>query len=302
MPEVSVIVPAYRARATLARCVAAILAQDHPSFEVVVVVSADTESELPQLDDDPRLRVVGVVPRMPAATARNRAVRDATGDLLAFTDADVIVPPHWLRELVAASQGGTKVVAGSVRNGTPDSAAGTAEYLVEFLDLHPGRPVRSAWHGATCNMLVPRSLWERYGPYPEDMGGGEDTILTGLAREEGTFTFAPRADVTHLNRTDLGAVMRHQYEFGKFTADLGRRDTPYKFQALVRHTALAPVATAGRVVSIYARAMAWMRGARLRSIAISPLVVATIAAWGAGLLVEGWRLDRRRRGDGPRRP
>ena len=54
----SVIVPAYRATATLDRCVRSLLAQRFDAgFEVIVVASADAEPELPALANDARLTV-----------------------------------------------------------------------------------------------------------------------------------------------------------------------------------------------------------------------------------------------------
>jgi glycosyltransferase involved in cell wall biosynthesis len=239
----------------------------------------------------------GSVPRTPAAVARNRGAAIALGRLLVFTDADVVAGEGWLQALVAASSppGATAplMVAGSVVNGTPDSAAGTVEYLVEFLDLHPRRPARTAWHGATCNLLVPRDLWEALGPFPEDLEGGEDTLITGAARERGRFVFAPEARVTHLNRTRFRDVVEHQVMFGRFTAHLGRRG-PYKLRPLVRYTPLAPVAAAGRVVSIYARVLAWAPELRRRSLLLLPGVLVTLAGWGFGLAREGFALDRAR--------
>jgi GT2 family glycosyltransferase len=66
--------------------------------EVVVVDNGST--------DDTR-RVAGrfpvrvlVEPRRGAVHARNRGVRETTGEILAFTDADCTVTSHWLTELV----------------------------------------------------------------------------------------------------------------------------------------------------------------------------------------------------------
>lgn len=290
--DVSVIVPAYRAGATLERTVASLLAQEFSgTYEIVVSVSADDPADLPHLPAHERLRVITNVPRQRAAAARNQAVAQATGGLLAFTDADVVTPSDWLERLVAASDGGRQCVAGSVLNGTPDSAAGTVEYLVEFLDLHPNRPPRTAWHGATCNLLVPRSIWEELGPFPEDMGGGEDTLLTVKARSTGRFVFAPEAQVLHLNRTSWRVVIRHHLQIGRFAAHLGRR-SPYKLRPLVRYTPLAPIAAAGRVVSLYARVAAWDRVLLVRAIALSPMILVTIGAFGVGLAAEGRRIDR----------
>jgi len=298
--DVTVVVPAYRAARTLPAAVAALLAQRTDLvYEVVVVASADRPADLPALPSDDRLRVLTRVPRLGAAAARNLGVGTATGRALAFTDADVVVPPDWLDRLVGASGDLAAVVAGSVRNGTPDSVAGTAEYLVQFLDLAPERPAATADHGATCNLLVPRALWERYGPFPEDLGGGEDTLLTGAAHRDGRFRFAPDAPVTHLNRTTALAVLAHQWAFGRFTARLARRDPDLRYGWLQRSVPLAPLAAAGRLVSIARRAGAWLPGARRPLLRTAALVVAAVVAWGAGLAAEGLAAAvTRRPGDG----
>jgi glycosyltransferase involved in cell wall biosynthesis len=299
-PSLSVIVPAYRAEATLGRCVEAILGQrTDAAFEVIVVASADTAATLPRLTPDDRLRVIEHVPRVSAAAARNLGVREATGAALAFTDADVVVPATWLDALVAASDGLTSVVAGSVENGTPDSAAGTSEYLVQFLDLVPGRPVASVDHGATCNLLVPRARWRDYGPFPEDLGGGEDTLLTQAAHRDGRLIFAPEAAVVHLNRTTVRAVLGHQWEFGRFTARLARRSPELRYGWLQRSPLLAPVAVIARLVSLAWRSTAWLPGQSGRLVKLSPLLAAALVAWGAGLAAEGVLL---RRAGGPPRP
>jgi hypothetical protein len=96
--------------------------------------------------------------------------------------------------------------------------------------------------------------------------------------------------VVHHNRTTLRAVVEHQAMFGRFTAHLGRRG-PYKLRPLVRYTPLAPVAAAGRLVSIYARVFAWAPELRGRALRLLPAVVVTLAAWGAALAAEGARID-----------
>ncbi len=113
-------------------------------------------------------------------------------------------------------------------------------------------PPDTLWHGATCNLLVPRSLWDELGPFPEDLDGGEDTQLTMAARSRGRFRFAPDAVVTHQNRTRWSEVIAHQVTFGRFTARLGRRGA-YRWLPLVRYTPLAPMAVLGRLASIYTR-------------------------------------------------
>lgn len=291
------IVPAYRAERTLARCIESLLAQelDRP-HEVVVVASGSWPEELPRMPDDPRLIVVTHVPRLDAAPARNRGVSRARGRLLAFTDADVVCPPGWLTGLIEAAGNGHRCVAGSVANGTPGSALGTVEYLSLFIDLHPRRPARTAWHGATCNLLVPAGLWRELGPFPEDMRGGEDTVLTVRARRRGLFAFAPDVTVTHLNRTELVPMLIHQYEFGAYVARLSRR-IPVRMRVLTRYSPLAPIAAVLRVASIYWRVAAWVPRDLARAVTLLPLLALACLSWGAGLGIEGARLDVKAVGD-----
>ncbi len=292
---VSVCIPAYRGEATLHRAVAAALDQDiDATYEVIVCVSADEETDLAAygpLPNDPRLTVVTHVPRLSASEARQRCIEVARGELLAFTDADALPHRDWLRCLVGAGERGTRIVGGSVVNGTPHSRAGTAEYLVEFADLAPGRPARTAWHGALCNLLMPRPMWHSYGPFPVLSGGGEDTVITATAHERGDFVFCGEARVTHLNRTRLRVVLAHQYQLGRFSAHIARAG-PHRARSLLVRPGLAPVAAAGRVVAVYVRAVAWLPGQRVRAFALFPVIVVMLGAWGSGLFVQGRRLDR----------
>jgi glycosyltransferase involved in cell wall biosynthesis len=295
--SVSVLIPAYRAARTLAPCVRSVLDQElEVPFEVIVVASADLADDLPRLAAHDQLRVEGVVPRLAAATARNRAAALASGDVLVFLDADVVAPPGWLAALVGASRsaGGTDVVAGAVANGTPGSVVGTAEYLVQFSELAPA--LAPADHGATCNLLVPRARWDELGPFPEDMGGGEDTLLTISARRHGRFRFEPAAAVVHLNRTALREVLAHQRAFGRFTAHLADRCPDLPHRRLLRTPVLVPVATAGRIVAVGRRAARLRRSTPLDPRCI-PVAVAALLAWGFGLLEVTWgsrRSPRRR--------
>jgi glycosyltransferase involved in cell wall biosynthesis len=278
---ISVVIPAYRAAGTLADCVASVLDQDLAAAEVIVVSSSD---DLPPLPADARLRVLRSEARLSAPAARNLGVASTSGELVAFIDADAVADSNWLARLVAASDGGKLAVAGGIANGTPDSVAGTVEYLAQFIDLHPRRPAATAWHGATCNLLVPRHLWQRFGPFDETLDlSGEDTALTVAIRSAGHFRFAGEAVVTHRNRTAAAEVIRHQYRMGRGQARLARR-VRLKVHPLVRYRILAPVAVVARVVSINARVVAWAPELRTKAVVGFPLLLAALVAWGVGLV------------------
>lgn len=111
-PFVSVVVPTCRRPDLLARCLAALLAQDQPgdSFEILVSDDAAREQTRRQLNAwmtrarERRIRlryIAGAGARGPAA-ARNAGWRAARGVIIAFTDDDCIPAPDWLSKGVAA--------------------------------------------------------------------------------------------------------------------------------------------------------------------------------------------------------
>lgn len=104
-PTITVIIPAYRAEATIARAVASVLGQTDPDFELIVS-SDDRVDYLAVLAGlgvtDPRLRQVstGNV-GSGEAPARNTAIVAARGELIAPLDADDALTPDRLARLRA---------------------------------------------------------------------------------------------------------------------------------------------------------------------------------------------------------
>lgn len=98
--EVSVIVPVYNGAAFLGRCLETLLAQDVPVSEILVVDDGSTDGS-PDLVRPPA-RLLKTGGRRGAGYARNLGARTASGEVLFFTDADVEVPPGWVRKGLAA--------------------------------------------------------------------------------------------------------------------------------------------------------------------------------------------------------
>lgn len=94
MPAVSVVIPAYNAARTLPETLASALAQTHRDLEVVVVDDGSTDDTAAVARDagDDRVRVVSVA-NGGVARARNTGIREASGDFVAFLDADDLWRP-----------------------------------------------------------------------------------------------------------------------------------------------------------------------------------------------------------------
>ncbi len=102
MPRVSVIVRSYNRLGALAELLRVLLAQDHDSFEIVVVEQsterpAEDLAVVESLACDPRVRLLPFAP-LGGPGARNAGVRAARGDLLVFIDDDDLPAGNdWLR-------------------------------------------------------------------------------------------------------------------------------------------------------------------------------------------------------------
>ncbi len=104
-PEVSAILPAWNAAATVAEAVASVQAQDGPTWELIVVDDGSTDATArivaAAARRDGRIRLVRLGRRGGVAAARNQAMLLAEGRRLAFLDADDLWLPGKLSAQVA---------------------------------------------------------------------------------------------------------------------------------------------------------------------------------------------------------
>jgi glycosyltransferase involved in cell wall biosynthesis len=103
MPEISVVIPAYNAAATIGETLASVLAQSFNDIEVIVVDdgSTDDTASVAGSCDDPRVKVISVA-NGGVARARNTGIEHAAGNLVAFIDADDMWRPTKLERQVQA--------------------------------------------------------------------------------------------------------------------------------------------------------------------------------------------------------
>jgi glycosyltransferase involved in cell wall biosynthesis len=87
-PLVSIVIPYYNEQLLLTRAIHSVLSQDVNELEVIVVDDASTYPACDYIVDDPRVRVVRHSVNQHAAGARNTGISAASGEYIAFLDAD----------------------------------------------------------------------------------------------------------------------------------------------------------------------------------------------------------------------
>jgi cellulose synthase/poly-beta-1,6-N-acetylglucosamine synthase-like glycosyltransferase len=105
-PTVAVVVAAYNEEEVIERRLANLLALDYPGDRVQIVVASDASTDRTNevveafAGREPRVRLLEC-PRGGKVAAQDRAVRETTSDVVAFTDANATWAPDALRRLVA---------------------------------------------------------------------------------------------------------------------------------------------------------------------------------------------------------
>jgi len=219
-----------------------VLAVDHPSFDVVVVDNASATDATARLiaeefAGDPRVRLV-TEPVPGLSSARNTGVRNATGEIVAFTDDDVVVDPGWLTAVTRAfaSAADVECVSGLVPSGelrTPvqryfDDRVSWSKNLTrrtfrlaeQPADL-PMFPFSVGEFGTGANFALRRETVLRLGAFDTAFGagtptgGGEDLdIFTRVLFDGGALVIEPSALIWHRHRSDLAALRAQARGYG----------------------------------------------------------------------------------------
>jgi glycosyltransferase involved in cell wall biosynthesis len=89
-PLISVVIPALNREKSITYCLNSVLAQTYENIEVIVVDDCSTDSTVAVVKSctDPRIRCIVLERNAGAQAARNRGIKEATGDWIAFQDSD----------------------------------------------------------------------------------------------------------------------------------------------------------------------------------------------------------------------
>lgn len=246
-PHITVVVCTRERPDGLARTLDSVLAQRYPRFRVLVVDNAPVSDGTVRVVADAAAQATaaghGAVdyvrePRPGLSHARNRALRAAAGEIVAWIDDDEIADPHWLAEVARAfaEHPEADVVTGAIvpaelatdaqlwfeqygghskgRGFTPDVfSPATAHRQSPLYPLPP--------FGAGGNMVFRPGVLERIGGFDTALGAGtpamgsEDTLaLMQVLVAGGTVAYQPSALVWHRHRRDLAGLRTQLVGYG----------------------------------------------------------------------------------------
>jgi glycosyltransferase involved in cell wall biosynthesis len=216
VPRVSVVVPAYNAAATIEECVDSLLALHYPqeSREVIVVDNGSTDRTRAVLDRYGTAISIVEMRRRGAAAARNAGIAHATGEIIAFTDADCIVDPDWLAELLVPLADVRIGIVGGLNLARPPANA--IELYGERIHDHR-RAIEELQppYAITMNWASRRDVLDAVGTFDEGLLRGEDVDLAYRIFAAGyEIAFRPQAVIYHRNERTLAGLFREGWRHG----------------------------------------------------------------------------------------
>jgi glycosyltransferase AglE len=216
-PMVSVIVPVYQGERHIGDCIRSVLAQDYPSgrFEVIVVDNGSTDASVATARAFDRVRVLIESETRSSYAARNRGIRNASGEILAFLDSDCVAEPNWLRNAVhALNEQAAELIGGCVVFDYGPHPTG-AELYDSMTNMQIERNVQERGIAKTANLVVRRRAFDQVGEFPGSMASGGDVAWTSHATRSGlNLIYSAEARVHHPARR-LGALMKKQFRVGR---------------------------------------------------------------------------------------
>jgi glycosyltransferase involved in cell wall biosynthesis len=241
-PSVTIVI-ATRGRTTkLAATLDSVWAVDYPDYEVVVVdndpVPSATRALVEHLSaSERRLRYIHE-PRPGLAIAHNAGLRIARGDIVAFTDDDVLVDERWLLELARAFAWRDDIVCVTGLIAPAELETGAQLWLEDRVQLDKGYeprvfnthadrpagflfPYAAGAFGSGANMAFRTGFLNDAGGFDAAMGagtrsrGGDDLAAFFAVLSSGaSLAYQPAAIVRHFHRRDVDGLRRQMFDYG----------------------------------------------------------------------------------------
>jgi glycosyltransferase involved in cell wall biosynthesis len=227
VPKVSVIIPIYNGERDLPDLINCLLEQTYPQQEIEYLLidnnSSDrtanllAEAEKKALERGIQIHHLSETSIQSAYAARNRGIRNASGEIIVFTDADCRPQPNWIEQLIqpfANPQIG--IVAGNlVALSGKTLLEKYAEYCgmmsPQFLLEHSFCP-----YGQTANLAIRKQIFTSVGLFrPHLTTGGDADICWRILKEtEWQLEFASEAVILHRHRSSWRELKSQWRRYG----------------------------------------------------------------------------------------
>lgn len=210
--SISVIVPVRNGSSVLPQCLGGLKSSTYPAFEIIVVDDFSSD-DTPVIAERMGVRYLRTPRNIGPAGARNLGSRHAQGEILAFIDADVVLPPEGLGLIAQAFTCNSEV---SAVFGSYDDEPAAAAFVSQYKNLmhhyiHQSASETAATFWAGCG-AIRKSAFDQAGGFDEVtyLSPSVEDIALGykLISQGHRILIDKRLQATHLKRWTTLSLLR----------------------------------------------------------------------------------------------
>ncbi|MFV4844886.1 glycosyltransferase [Edwardsiella tarda] len=221
MKSVSVIIPTYRDWVRLSKCLDALRQQTYPSELIqIIVINNDPLDMNPLLNDDKYNDVLFLVESKPGSyAARNKGLKYANGEVIAFTDSDCIPDGNWIYNAIYYFDTNSNClrIGGRIelffKNGVSKTLA---EFYEQSYAFRQSEFVRRQGMAATANMFAYKKVFDEISVFDESLMSGGDAEWGRRAYRRGyKIIYRDNVIVNHPARSSMKQIfLKNRREAG----------------------------------------------------------------------------------------
>lgn len=214
MKKVSLYIPCYNAKRFIKECLESIFRQKYPIDEVLIIDDGSTDDTVDICSQYP-VRIISHRENKGLAASRNTAFREASNEFVASLDADCVLKPDWLEQLMESF--------------VNDKVAGTGGMLVERYTLRVADKWRLAhmsqhWGNELIanppflygsNTVFKKNAIRSVGFYNENFRNNYEDVELSMRLSEAGFSliYNPKAVAEHLRKDTVRSVLAAYWQW-----------------------------------------------------------------------------------------
>jgi len=223
-PTVSIVIPVRNGEATIGALLESLQKVDYDQnkVEVIVVDGNSTDKTREIVTKYPFKLFIEDGEGLNAA--RNTGIKNSGGEVIAFTDADCIVPSNWIRKMVENFRDPQVwCIGGNIKGCEDDFLSRYADNTVmPVMRSFKRRQVLSMIklffnYPAGCNMAFRRKALEEVGYFDEGLRYGADDLelVERVGKAGRKIVLDPSVLVLHKHRSTLKGLLKQTFNYGR---------------------------------------------------------------------------------------
>jgi glycosyltransferase involved in cell wall biosynthesis len=190
---ISVVIPAYNEEQVIEACLKAFMYQTtEQPFEVILVNNNSTDGMLEKAKtyaDKIPLKIIDEKKKGRGA-ARKAGFHAAQGNIILSTDADTIIPPHWIEQIASHFEDGSIIAVTGTGKITDRSRASNALFnLLQPFTMRAYRFTFGHYWLTGFNFAITKEAYLKAGGFNETLNAQEDVELAFRVKKIGKIKF-----------------------------------------------------------------------------------------------------------------